>query len=120
AAAVEQVNTDLAFERADRGGQGLLRQVQPLGRAGDAALLGHPDEVFQLTQIHDHEWCPDARGVRRRRVARFTVSVAATAPPIPSTAVPNPRIGVVKANPSTIPAPANTRSRWPITPVVTS
>ena len=44
----EQLHVQLPFHVADVAGQGLLRDVKPLGGPGDVQLLGHHEEVFQM------------------------------------------------------------------------
>jgi len=49
---VEQGGAQLSFEVAHAGRDGGLHDVQPVGGAGEAALLGDGDEGGQLPQLH--------------------------------------------------------------------
>ena len=51
-AAEEQVLAELGFEPADLLADGWLRDRDPLGRAGEVALLGDGYEVGKLPQFH--------------------------------------------------------------------
>ena len=50
--AVEQARAELAFEVADIGRDGGLHDVETIGRAREAALLGHRDEHCELPELH--------------------------------------------------------------------
>ena len=54
AVAGEQGDPEVALERAHVAGQRRLRDVQPLGRLGDALELAHLDKILQLAQVHGH------------------------------------------------------------------
>ncbi|GAA3211697.1 hypothetical protein GCM10020256_10680 [Streptomyces thermocoprophilus] len=54
AAALQQRDSDFAFEGPDGGGQGLLGQVEPGGCAGEAAFLGDGDQVVEFVQVQAH------------------------------------------------------------------
>ena len=52
-AALQQFDADLQFQIADLPAQRRLRRVQPpLGRIGQAALLGNRNEIAQMPQLH--------------------------------------------------------------------
>ena len=48
----DELDAELTLERGDVGGNGRLRQVQQLGRAGKAAVFDHIDERLQLLDVH--------------------------------------------------------------------
>ena len=52
-AALKQSGADFVFKRLDLGGQRRLRDVQPLGRAREAALFCNGDKVPELPQFHN-------------------------------------------------------------------
>ncbi|MNP24170.1 hypothetical protein D3C76_1169160 [compost metagenome] len=62
AGAVEQPAVELPLQFAERGAGGRLRHRQRLGGAGDAFLLGHRDEHFQLAQGEFHGGGSDREG----------------------------------------------------------
>ncbi|AMA58857.1 hypothetical protein BCCGELA001_22995 [Bradyrhizobium sp. CCGE-LA001] len=49
---VEELGPELGFERLDVLAERRLREVQPPGGEGEAALLGDRDEIPELAQIH--------------------------------------------------------------------
>ena len=62
--AVEQPHAQFLLELVDLDGQRRLRQRQPLGRRGEAAFAGHPDEGLQMLQrdVHHARFSPTIRG----------------------------------------------------------
>ena len=50
--ALEQRRTQLLLQILDLPAQRRLRDVQPLGGAGEALLVGHGDEVAQVAKLH--------------------------------------------------------------------
>jgi len=50
---IEQACPQLFFQRANLGTQWRLRHVESFGGAGEVELLGHGDEVPQVTQFHN-------------------------------------------------------------------
>ena len=53
AGTVEELLTELALEAADLRAHARLRDVQPLCGAREARVVGHRDEVLELTQLHN-------------------------------------------------------------------
>jgi hypothetical protein len=53
-AALEQLDAELALERADGCGHRRLHDAEPVGGPREAALLGHRDEVVEVAQRHLH------------------------------------------------------------------
>lgn len=47
----KQWPAQLALESFDRRGKAGLRNQQPLGRAGERALIGHGEEVLKLADL---------------------------------------------------------------------
>jgi hypothetical protein len=52
-AAVEERVAELGLEALDLGADARLGDVQALGRAGEASLVGDRDEIAQLAQLHN-------------------------------------------------------------------
>ncbi len=52
AAAIEQLLAEFALQVADLSAHRWLRDVHPLGGAGEVGFFGHRDEVFELPQVH--------------------------------------------------------------------
>src|SRR4051812_33289258 len=51
--ALQQLDADLELQIADLPAQRWLRRVQPpLGRMGEAALLGHGNEIAKVAKLH--------------------------------------------------------------------
>ena len=48
----KELHVQLPLQIADVVGQGLLRDIQPLGGTGDVQLLRHQEKVFQMQEIH--------------------------------------------------------------------
>ncbi|MCY1532859.1 hypothetical protein D9M68_681550 [compost metagenome] len=52
AVAIQQVLAELQFQQAHLAAERGLRHVQHFGRAGEAAPFRHPQEVFDLLEVH--------------------------------------------------------------------
>ncbi len=50
--AVEQLEAEFLLELLDLPAQRWLRDIEPFGRPGEAALLRHCDEILEVPKIH--------------------------------------------------------------------
>ena len=81
-AAVQQAPAQLVLQQLDLAADRRLRDVQPLGRPGEAALLGHGPEHLQLAHVHlmtSLRWHSDhaGRSYARKRM-KYTTSLSFT------------------------------------------
>ncbi|GCE38895.1 Aldehyde dehydrogenase [Rhodococcus wratislaviensis] len=62
--AIEQFDTQIAFESADRLRQRRLRDEQRPRSLGDAAVIGHGDQVFGVPDVHHQSLATTRSGTR--------------------------------------------------------
>ena len=72
----DELDAELTLERGDVGGDGRLRQVQQLGRAGKAAVFDHIDERLQLLDIHINVHSPAPLRASVNKVTAYSISVS--------------------------------------------